>query len=98
MEQLASHSPGSHVQAGEVVGIVSSEGELSAEILVAPRNVGLLREEMEVRLPLDASNHNDWGHLTGSVLDISRAPATLARDVAPHAGSVTASAAAAPVV
>jgi membrane fusion protein, peptide pheromone/bacteriocin exporter len=67
VEELAPLSPGSWVQAGEVIAVVSPSAELLAELLVPPRRVGFVRPGMEVRLLLDAFPHGEWGHLAGRV-------------------------------
>jgi membrane fusion protein, peptide pheromone/bacteriocin exporter len=71
VEELASLSPGSFVQAGERVAVVSPDDELIAEMWVTPRDIGLLSTGMPVRLHVDAFNHRDWGYLPGRVREIA---------------------------
>jgi HlyD family secretion protein len=65
--ELASLVPGSFVQAGDELAVLSPTVGLVAEVYVSPRDIGLLRVGMPVRLQVDAYNYNDWGLLTGRV-------------------------------
>jgi membrane fusion protein, peptide pheromone/bacteriocin exporter len=71
VEQLASISPGSFVQAGEQLAVISPLSDLVAEVFVTPRDIGLLQPGNPVRILVDAFNYNDWGFITGRVSEIS---------------------------
>ncbi|HEX5436754.1 MAG TPA: HlyD family efflux transporter periplasmic adaptor subunit [Gemmatimonadaceae bacterium] len=71
VEQLASLSPGSYVEAGEQIGVISPNSALVAEIYVTPRDIGLLRPGIPVRLLIDAFNATEWGALHGQITAIS---------------------------
>ena len=71
VEQLASISPGSFVQAGENLAVISPLSDLVAEVYVTPRDIGLLQPGNPVRILVDAFNYNDWGFITGRVSEIS---------------------------
>jgi multidrug resistance efflux pump len=71
VEQVAALSPGSFVQAGEQLALVSPAAPLVAEVLVSPRDVGLLRVGTPVRMQVEAFNFRDWGVVPGRVLEIS---------------------------
>lgn len=64
---LASVAPGSFVQAGDELAVLSPSARMVAEVYVTPRDIGLLRVGLPVRLQVDAFNYNDWGMLTGRV-------------------------------
>ena len=70
VEQLASLSPGSLVQAGEAVAVISPGARLIAEVHVTPRQIGLLRPGAPVRMRVDAFHSSDWGFLRGEVAEI----------------------------
>jgi HlyD family secretion protein len=65
--EMASLVPGSFVQAGEELAVVSPTAGLIAEVYVSPRDIGLLRVGLPVRIQVDAFNYNDWGLLSGRV-------------------------------
>lgn len=65
--EVASLAPGSFIQAGDELAVLSPAGDLVAEVYVSPRDIGLLRVGLPVRLQVDAFNHNDWGLLTGRI-------------------------------
>lgn len=71
VEQVARLGPGSFVQGGEVVAVISPERSLVAELHVAPRDVARLRVGSPVRLEVDAFDPSDWGLLAGRVLAIA---------------------------
>lgn len=71
VEELAAISPGSFVQAGDVVAVLSPDAEVAAEIFVPPADIGLLRKGMAVRILVDAFNYHEWGALTGRVQSIA---------------------------
>lgn len=60
------------VYANQVLGEISPDTSIIAEVYVSPRDIGLLREGMPVRLQLDAYNQNQWGVASGFVKEISR--------------------------
>ncbi|HET6228537.1 MAG TPA: HlyD family efflux transporter periplasmic adaptor subunit [Longimicrobiaceae bacterium] len=71
VEEAASLAPGSFVAAGDRLAVISPTAALVAEMQVAPRDVGMLRVGMPVRMQVDAFNYLDWGSVHGRILDIS---------------------------
>ena len=71
VEQVAGVSPGSFVQSGESLAVISPSSSLVADIYVSPRDIGLLRVGAPVRIQVDAFNYTDWGFVTGRVQEIS---------------------------
>lgn len=71
IEEITSLSPGSFVQTGERVAVISPDSDLFAELFVSPRDVGLLRPGMPIRIHVDAFNYRDWGHVAGTIEEVS---------------------------
>ncbi len=71
VELVASLSAGSPVQEGEFLAVISPRSDFVAQVYVAPRDIGLVRPGMAVRLLVDAFNYSDWGVIEGSVTEIS---------------------------
>ncbi|GAB3706150.1 HlyD family efflux transporter periplasmic adaptor subunit [Spirosoma flavus] len=69
--QLAGRYAGSYVQPGDVLAVVSPDSTLIAEAYVPSKDIGLLKPGQPVRLQVDAFNYNQWGLLTGRVIDIA---------------------------
>jgi membrane fusion protein, peptide pheromone/bacteriocin exporter len=69
--QLAGRYAGSYVQPGDVLAIVSPDSTLIIEAYVSPKDIGLVQVGQPVRLQVDAFDYNQWGMLTGKVLDIA---------------------------
>ncbi len=72
VQQLAGKYAGSAVQPGELLGIISPDGDLLAECYVLPRDIGFLRVGMPARFQIDAFDYNQWGMVEGRVVDIAR--------------------------
>ncbi|WP_207510558.1 HlyD family secretion protein [Longitalea luteola] len=72
IQQLKGIAPGSLLTAGELIGEVSPDSGLLAEIYVSPKNIGYLYEGMTVRMQIDAFDYNVWGMVPGKVRSISR--------------------------
>jgi len=69
--ELRSLSPGSFVQAGEELALISPSAQFVGEVYVAPRDIGLIRRGGSVRMLVDAFNYTEWGVIMGTVTDIS---------------------------
>lgn len=61
----------SFVYANQVLGEISPDTSLIAEVYVSTGDIGLLQEGMQVRVQIDAYNYNDWGVVTGNIQSIS---------------------------
>jgi HlyD family secretion protein len=70
LEQVAQLAPGSFVQGGDVVAVVSPDQHVVAEVYVPPRDVGGLRVGGPVRLQVDAFDYTVWGTAEGRVAAI----------------------------
>ncbi len=63
--------PGSFVSLGQVIAGISPKDELISEYMIAPRNIGYLRNNMPAIFQIDAYNYNQWGLASGNIIDIS---------------------------
>ncbi|MNK38451.1 Hemolysin secretion protein D, chromosomal [compost metagenome] len=62
---------GSFVHANQKLCEISPDSSLIAFCYVKPADIGLIKQGQTVRLQIDAFNYNQWGMLTGKVIDIS---------------------------
>lgn len=62
---------GSTIQAGNSIAIISPDSTLCGEIYVSPRNIGYIQVGMPVHIQVESFNYNEWGTLTGKVVEIS---------------------------
>lgn len=69
--QTSDIQPGSVVSPGQKIAELSPEGELLATCFARPADIGLIREKQKVKIQVDAFNYNEWGMLTGNIIDIS---------------------------
>jgi HlyD family secretion protein len=71
VEELASVAPGSFVQAGDRLAVISPDSTKVAEVYISPQDVGLIRVGMPVRLQIDAFRYTDWGFIPARVTEIA---------------------------
>lgn len=62
---------GSMVSSGQKIAELSPDGALVATCFARPADIGLIRENQKVKIQVDAFNYNEWGMLTGDIIDIS---------------------------
>jgi membrane fusion protein, peptide pheromone/bacteriocin exporter len=62
---------GSIVTINQEVATISPDGELIAMCIVSPKDIGLLHENQDIRIQVDAYNYNQWGILPGKINRIS---------------------------
>ena len=62
---------GSIVSPGQKIAEISPDGELVATCFVKPDDIGLINENQQVRIQVDAFNYHEWGMLPGEIVDIS---------------------------
>ncbi|MBY3517369.1 HlyD family efflux transporter periplasmic adaptor subunit [Rhizobium laguerreae] len=72
LEQFSGLSPGSYVQAGQMVGSVSPSGGLVAEIYVTSNDIGLVRLGQSVHLQVDSFDYNQWGLIKATVITVAQ--------------------------
>ena len=71
LEQFSGIYPGSNLQVGATIAVVSPDTSLYIEAYVAPRDIGFIREGMHVKVQIESFNYNEWGTLEGYVQNIS---------------------------
>ena len=71
LEQFSGIYPGSHLQAGSTIGVISPNTQLHVEAYVVPRDIAFIKEGMRVKVQVESFNYNEWGTLEGHVENIS---------------------------
>jgi len=71
ISQLAGRYPGSYVQPGEVLAVISPDSTLIVETYVSPKDIGLLQPGQPVRFQVDAFDYNQWGFIEGKILSLA---------------------------
>ena len=69
--QYSGVKTGSFVTTGENIAEISPDGQILAEQLVSPKDIGYLKPDMPVIFQVDAYNYNQWGLATGKITEIS---------------------------
>jgi membrane fusion protein, peptide pheromone/bacteriocin exporter len=63
---------GSILNASQPIAHISPIDNLVVESTVSPNDIGLIKPNQNVKFQLDAFNYNQWGLLTGKVIDIDK--------------------------
>ena len=63
---------GSILNASQPIAHISPIDNLLVESTVSPNDIGLIKPNQKVKFQLDAFNYNQWGLLTGKVIDIDK--------------------------
>lgn len=71
LEQFPGIYPGSNLQVGATIAVVSPDTSLYIEAYVVPRDIAFIREKMRVKVQIESFNYNEWGTLEGYVQNIS---------------------------
>jgi HlyD family secretion protein len=71
LDQFNGIYKGSHVQASNLLALISPDLTLYAEVYVSPRNIGYLHIDMPVNIQVSSFNYNEWGTISGHVIEIS---------------------------
>lgn len=61
---------GSFITTGSTIAEISPDTELLGECYVNPTDIGLISESNQVNFQVDAYNYNQWGLVTGEVIEI----------------------------
>ncbi|WP_165585834.1 HlyD family secretion protein [Pedobacter nototheniae] len=71
VQNLMGLQNGAYVYANQKLGEISPDSLLLAYCYIKPADIGLIRKGQQVRIQIDAFNYNQWGMLTGKVIDIA---------------------------
>ncbi|MDO8992700.1 MAG: HlyD family efflux transporter periplasmic adaptor subunit [Daejeonella sp.] len=71
VQSLAGMQAGSYVFANQKIAEISPNAQLIALCYVKPTDIGLIRKGQLVNFQIDAFNYNQWGLISGKVMDIS---------------------------
>ncbi|WP_340105577.1 HlyD family secretion protein [Rhodohalobacter sp. 8-1] len=71
LQNLNSLSANSFIYTNQVIAELSPDTTIVAEVYIPPNDIGLLSENMDVRLQVDAFDHNQWGTASGKIKSIS---------------------------
>ncbi len=63
---------GGFVSPNQVLAVISPDTQLIAVCYLLPKDIGLIKEGMNVRFQISAYNFNQWGILTGEVKEIAK--------------------------
>lgn len=71
IEEFSGIYPGSFLQAGQPIAVISPETNLISEVFVSPKDIGYMKDSNRVKIQVDAFNYNEWGVLNGYIKNIS---------------------------
>ncbi|WP_234998070.1 HlyD family secretion protein [Parabacteroides sp. Marseille-P3160] len=71
LDQFRGLYKGSSIQTGTSLAVISPDSTLFCEVYVTPRNIGYLHLDMPVNIQVESFNYNEWGIISGKVVEIS---------------------------
>jgi len=71
LEEFSGIFPGSVLQAGETIGIISPDSKLIGEMYMQSRNIAYLSTGQEVIMQVDAFSSREWGMVKAEIYEIS---------------------------
>src|SRR5690606_25671280 len=71
LQNFSGLQKGTHVFANQKIADISPDTRLIAFCYVKPADIGLIKKGQSVSFQIDAFNYNQWGLLSGRVIDIS---------------------------
>ncbi len=71
IQNLMGLQTGAYIYANQKIGEISPDSALIAYCYIKPSDIGLIKKQQLVRFQIDAFNYNQWGMITGSVLDVA---------------------------
>lgn len=71
LQNITGLQNGTYVFANQKIGEISPDTKLTAYCYIKPSDIGLINKGQSVRFDIDAFNYNQWGFVTGKVVDIS---------------------------
>lgn len=63
---------GNYIIQGQEIGSISPEESLIIETYVSPKDIGFIHTKQEVKIQMDTYNYNQWGLLTGKVIQVDQ--------------------------
>jgi membrane fusion protein, peptide pheromone/bacteriocin exporter len=70
INQYSGIKPGNFISPNQAVAQISPIEDLVVECLINPKDIGYIRDEMDVHFQFDAFNYNQWGMAQGKVAEI----------------------------
>lgn len=63
---------GNYIITGQEIGSISPNESLIVETYVSPKDIGFIYQNQKVKLQMDTYNYNQWGLLTGKVIQVDQ--------------------------
>ena len=71
IEYLSPMHPGSNIQVGDQLAIISPDTMIIGEMYVKPADIGMIHLGQPVRLIIDAFDYRNWGTIQSTITEIS---------------------------
>lgn len=72
IENFSGVQVGSFLNASQPIATISPSENLIVESTVSPSDIGLIKNNQEVKFQIDAFNYNQWGLLSGKIIEIDK--------------------------
>jgi multidrug resistance efflux pump len=71
IEYLSPIHPGSNIQVGQQLAVISPDTAIIGEIYIPPSDIGLIHLGQPVQLIIDAFDYREWGTIQAAITEIS---------------------------
>ena len=71
IEYLSPIHPGSNIQQGQQLAIISPDTDILGEMYVKPSDIGLIHLNQPVQMIIDAFDYREWGTISAAITEIS---------------------------
>jgi len=71
VEYLSPIHPGSNIQPGQQLVIISPDADIIGELYVKPADIGMIHLDQPLQLIIDAFDYREWGSISAVVTEIS---------------------------
>ena len=71
LEEFSGIFPGSVLQAGEIIGVISPDSKLIGEMYMQSKDIAYLSTGQEVSIQVDAFPSREWGRIKAEIFEIS---------------------------
>lgn len=71
IEEFAGIYPGSSLQVGQTITVISPKSNIIAELYVSAKDIGYINNGQKATIQVDAFNYNEWGTIEATVISVS---------------------------
>jgi multidrug resistance efflux pump len=71
VEEFSGIYPGSLLQGGQTIAVLSPKSDIVAELYISAKDIGYIQQGQKAKIQIDAFDYNEWGIIEGNIISIS---------------------------